>query len=261
VLDPSLTDPLWWRALAKALVLPPGGPLVVALVGFVLMRRRARDGRALALAGVLALAVLSTPAVGVMLLRAVDASPPFDPSQAGGARAIVILGGGTRRNAPEYGGDTLGRLTLERVRYGARVARETSLPVLVTGGVGISGGATEASLMRAALENEFGVPVRWIEDRSRTTHENAQMSAAILKADGIDRVVLVGHSFDMPRARAEFAAAGIATIPAPTGIAPKTSDTLLDFVPSLAGLTDSYYALYELAGEAVRRIVTATSRS
>jgi hypothetical protein len=34
----------------------------------------------------------------------------------------------------EYGGDTLGRLTLERVRYGARVAKKTGLPVLVAGG-------------------------------------------------------------------------------------------------------------------------------
>ena len=56
-------------------------------------------------------------------------------SDAADAEAIVILGGGTRRNAPEYGGDTLGRLTLERVRYGAQVAKLTALPVLVTGGV------------------------------------------------------------------------------------------------------------------------------
>lgn len=258
MLDPSLSDPFWWRALAKTLVLPPAGPLVVALIGLALMRKRARAGRALAFAGVLVLAALSMPATGVLLLRTVDASPPFDPARVDGARAIVILGGGTRRDAREYGGDTLARLTLERVRYGARVARQVSLPVLVSGGVGLSGGASEASLMRAALEDEFGVAVRWLEDRSRSTHENAVMSAAMLKADGIDRVVLVAHSFDMPRATAEFAAAGIATIPAPTGLPSQMSDTLLDFVPSIAGLTDSYYALYELAGEAVRRLTAST---
>jgi len=109
--------------------------------------------------------------------------------------------------------------------------------------------------MKAALEDEFGVPVRWVEDRSRNTHENARMSAALLTADGVARVVLVGHSFDLPRATAEFNAAGIATIPAPTGIADAGSDyRAIDFVPSAAGLQQSYYALYELYAEAWRRL-------
>ncbi len=259
MIDASLADPFWWRSFAKALVLPPAALLIVAVAGLALMGRRPRAGRALALTGVVALALLSMPAIGVLLLRAVYAGAPFDASQVDGARAIVILGGGIRRHAPEYGGDTLARLTLERVRYGARVAKQTSLPVLVSGGVGLSGGASEASLMRDALQDEFGVAVRWVEDRSRNTHENAQMSAAMLKADGVDRVVLIGHGFDMPRARAEFAAAGIATIAAPTGIPPPTDGTLLDFVPSVSGLTDSYYALYELIGEAVRRLSTVAA--
>ena len=46
----------------------------------------------------------------------------------------MILGGGLRRSAPEYGGDTLGRLTLERLRYGAMLAKRTGLPVMVSGG-------------------------------------------------------------------------------------------------------------------------------
>ena len=40
-----------------------------------------------------------------------------------GADAIVILSGGLRDYAPEYGGSTVNRITLERVRYGARLAR------------------------------------------------------------------------------------------------------------------------------------------
>lgn len=254
MIDPSLSDPFWWRALAKTLVLPPAAPIALALVGFVLMARRGRAGRFVALAGVLLLALLAMPAIGALLLRTVDTSARFDPANVDGARAIVILGGGVRRDAAEFGGDTLGRLTLERVRYGARVARQTSLPVLVSGGVGLSGGASEASLMRAALENEFGVAVRWVEDRSRTTHENAQMSSAILKREGIERVVLVAHGFDMRRASAEFETAGIGVIAAPTGTGSHTTSSLLDFVPSIDGLTHSYYALYEMFGEAVRRV-------
>jgi len=248
-----LLDPTWFKSLLKAVVLPPTGPLLLAALGLGLQRRFARTGRALAIAGVSLLLLLSMPAVAVLLLRWVDSSPPLDLERAKAAQAIVILGGGTRRDASEYGGDTLGRLTLERVRYGARVARLTGLPVLVSGG-SPSGGQSEAKLMQDALEREFATPVRWIENRSRNTHENAVRSAEILRGAGIDRIVLVGHSFDMPRASAEFADEGIETIKAPTGIPVWDLDASRMFVPALAGLEGSYYALYEILGNFVRRV-------
>jgi uncharacterized SAM-binding protein YcdF (DUF218 family) len=248
-----MDDPQNWRALAKALILPPAAPLLVALIGLALMGRRPRLGRMLATLGVLVLVLLSLPAVALWLIRMVDDTPPLDPARAASAQAIVILGGGVRIGAPEYGGDTLARLTLERVRYGARVARIVKLPVIVSGGRPARAHETEARLMKDALENEFGVSVRWIEDRSRNTHENAVMSAAILHPAGVRRVVLVAHSFDMPRATAEFAAAGLETIAAPTGILPAYSGVVLDYVPNPQALLGSYYALYELAANALRK--------
>jgi uncharacterized SAM-binding protein YcdF (DUF218 family) len=251
-----LIDPYWLKALLKALVLPPTGSLLVAAIGLGLLRRAPRAGRLLAFAGVLSLLVLSVPAVSDVLRQSVGGWAPLDLARAKSAQAIAILGGGRRRDASEYGGDTLGSLTLERVRYGARVARLTNLPVLVTGG-SVLGGEPEAKLMQESLEREFGVRVRWAEDRSRDTHENAVRSAAILRAEGIVRVVLVAHDFDMRRAIAEFAAAGIESIPAPTGIAAHEAGGWLDYVPSIAGLLGSYYAVYELLANAVRA-VTAT---
>jgi uncharacterized SAM-binding protein YcdF (DUF218 family) len=176
---------------------------------------------------------------------ALDQSPPLDVARASNAQAIVILGGGTRRYAPEFGGETLNSLTLERIRYGARLARSTGLPVLVSGG-SVGRAAAEAPLMRSALVNEYGVAVRWTEARSRNTHENAIESAAILKADRVQRVVLVGHSFDFPRTRNEFEAAGIAVIAAPIAIPSRTPTRAGDFLPTPAGLQLSYYALYEM---------------
>ena len=105
--------------------------------------------------------------------------------------------------------------------------------------------------MREALEGEFGVAVRWTEDRSRNTHENAVRSAEILRAAGIHRVVLVAHAFDMPRAVAEFANEGIATVKAPTGIPARDLEFPSMLVPGLAGLEGSYYAIYEILGLAV----------
>ncbi|HUH94135.1 MAG TPA: YdcF family protein [Casimicrobiaceae bacterium] len=246
-------DATLWKGVFKAVVLPPTGPLLLAVAGLLLLGRSWRWGRVLAWTGVVLLAALSTPIVAFGLLSLLNRAPPLDIESARSAQAIVILGGGIRRHAVEYGGDTLGYLTLERVRYGAAIARATKLPVLVTGG-SVFGGEPEAKLMRAALEHEFGIPVRWTEAGSRNTHENAVLSARILSAAHVERVVLVAHSFDMLRAKAEFAAQGIDAIAAPTGIPSVQLDTALDLLPSLAALQGSYYALYEILANAARWI-------
>ena len=246
-----MNDWLWLKAVVKTLVLPPTGPLLVAVVGLGLWSRRPRAGKALAAIGVAVLLALSMPVVADLLRRTVDVSVPFDPDTARTAQAIVILGGGIRRNAPEYGGDTLATLTLERVRYGARVARLTGLPVLVSGGSVLEGEA-EGKLMAAALDGEFGVPVRWIEANSRTTHDNAVLSARMLKEEGIDRIVLVTHGFDTRRATAEFEAQGLAVVTAATGVRGKSDHTLLDYLPSMGGLQRSYFATYEILANLVR---------
>ena len=255
-----MVDAAFLKGLFKAAVLPPTGPLLIAVAGLLLLSRRWRAGRIVAWTGVGSLLLLSTPIVAYALNSLLNRSPPLDLERAKDAQAIVILGGGIRRHAAEYGGDTLGHLTLERVRYGARVARTTKLPVLVTGG-SVFAGEPEAALMREALEGEFGVPVRWTESESRNTHENAVRSARILVAARVTRVVLVTHSFDMPRATAEFASQGIESIPAATGIANGEIDTVLDVLPSLAALQGSYFALYEIIANTWRWIRSMSGRT
>jgi len=239
------------KAIVKALILPPTGPMLVAFAGLLLVHRAPRAGRAFMWTGAVALLLLCLPVVAGLLGRPFG-MPPLDMTEARKAHAIVILGGGTRRNAPEYGGDTMGRLTAERVRYGARVARQTGLPVLVTGGRLLDFESSEADLMRDALEGEYGIPVRWVEDRSRNTHENAKFSASLLKADGVTSVLLVAHAIDMPRARAEFAAAGIDTMPAATGLASSAGLQFTDFLPSISALQISHDALYEILANMAR---------
>lgn len=238
-------DPVLIKALAKALLLPPTGLLLLALIGLAIIRRRPRVGRLMATASVLTLLALSTPIVANSLVRLLDDSPPIDLATAKTAQAIVIPGGGVRRNALEYGGDTLGRLTLERVRYGARLARDTGLPVLVTGGTVLGNAVPEAMLMKDALENEFGVPVRWVEDRSRNTRQNADFTARLLATDGVRRVVLVLHAFDVPRAEPLYEAVGLLVLRAPVGIANGQVE-LEDLIPGISALATSYFAGYEL---------------
>lgn len=236
------------KKLLSALVLPPTSLLLLSMLGLLLIRRRPRFGATLAWVGVLAILVLSLPITAAKLMNIASVAPPLDYGAAREAQAIVILGGG-RRHAPEYGGETVSEWTLERVRYGAKVARELGLPILVTGGVVYGEGTSEAALMSLALQTSFGTPPKWIEGRSRDTHENAVFSAEMLRSVGIDTVVLVTHDYHQRRSLAEFAATGIRAIPAPVTLAPDSRDrTFLEHLPNAGSLRLSALALHELLG-------------
>ena len=250
-----MPEPLLIKAIAKALLLPPTGLLLLALIGLAMIRRHPRTGRLLAAASVITLLALSTPIVAGALVRLLDDSPPIDLAVAKTAQAIVIPGGGVRRNALEYGGDTLGRLTLERVRYGARLAKQTGLPVLVTGGSVLGNTVPEAVLMKEALESEYGVPVRWVEDRSRNTRENAENSAHLLETDGVRKIVLVLHAFDVRRAVPIYEGAGVQVVPAPIGIPNRTIDFPEDLVPGIGPLVSSFYVSYELGALVISMLI------
>ena len=239
------------KKIIAALVLPPAGPLLVSISGLLLRRWMPRIGSALAWTGALMLLVLSLPVVSQALGTLVCDAGPLDPRRARLAQAIVVLGGGLRHQAAEYGGDTLNRLSLERVRYAAVLARRTKLPVLVTGGR-LYGESSEGEIMFNVLEREYNIPVRWVETSARNTHENAIFSAKMLRAEGLSNVLLVSHGVDSRRARREFGAAGIQVIPAPTVIpSPDPSiETLGDLIPSMNALQGSYLALYEMLGNA-----------
>ncbi len=233
--------------LFAAFLLPPLNLILTCALGawWLRTRRRQRLGRALIWLSVVGLWLLATPYLAEQLLDALK--PPYRPIQAEAADAIVILGGGALRGNVEYGGDTVSRLSLERLRYGAWLARATAKPVLVTGGAP-EGGVAEGALMRAVLEREFGIPVRWVEDRAVNTLENARYSAEILRAAGVRRIFLVTHAWHLRRAIPEFERSGLTVIPAGVGYTANAHRNLLDFLPSVRGLTDSYFALHEGLG-------------
>lgn len=233
------------KTLVVAFVLPPAGPLLLIAAGLLMLRRLKRLGSLLAWFGVTAMLVLSIPIVSAGLTWLMDDAPVFEPRNASAAEAIVVLGGGMRRAAPEYGGDTLNCLTLERVRYGAWIAERTGLPILVTGGYRFEG-PSEAQVMSRALEKEFKIPVRWVESTSRNTHENAILSAKVLRESGVRRIILVAHAVDIHRARTEFEKAGFQVVPAPTVVPRPHLDSYRELLPNTAALQSSTLVLYEL---------------
>src|SRR6266436_1583992 len=125
---------LRFKTLLKGIILPPAGPLLLAILGVLLMKRRPALARTCLILGLGSLWLLSTPVVSDAVTRLAEHYPPLDLRSTAGAQAIVILGGGGQRVfAPEYGGPAAEPLMLERLGYGAYIAGKTGLPILVTG--------------------------------------------------------------------------------------------------------------------------------
>lgn len=228
------------------LILPPFGSFLLLLAAYLLAGRHPRAGRGLAILACASLLLLSMTGLSDSLRSwpstNVRTSPPYPPAQ-----AIVVLGGGRYLSAPEYGHDTANASTLQRVRYAAHLYRQIQLPIMVSGGRPQDQGTrSEAAIMRSILQDEFGVPVRWTEDQSRDTRENADNSAALLHSNGISRVYLITNSNHMRRAAAYFQADGIDVVPMPTIFRKPDPNDLAHWLPSFQGLSKSRAWLYEM---------------
>jgi uncharacterized SAM-binding protein YcdF (DUF218 family) len=231
------------------LLLPPFDLLLIGLAGWLLWHKRPKLSRTLIASALGSFWLLSTPYFAEYCLKSLEQryaplvldAPPV-------ADAIVVLGGGTYFHAPEYGGDTVSRETLLRLRYAAALYRRTGKPILVTGGKPRNNALSEAAQMKTVLEQEFHIPVRWVEDSSDNTMENARNSVAILQRGGISSIYLVTHAWHMPRAVHSFEATDIEIVPAPTAYTTRYRTDLLAFLPRTESLQDSKLFLHELIG-------------
>jgi uncharacterized SAM-binding protein YcdF (DUF218 family) len=235
--------------LIASFLLPPLSLLLLLALGMLLLYRRRKFAKPLLFAAFCLLWVTSTPYFAESALQMLEARAVTLGSQPQVADAIVILGGGTYFHAPEYAvQDTVSDYTLVRLRYGSRLQRETGKPILVTGGKPLGNSVSEAQQMRSSLEQDFQVPVRWIEEDSDNTFENARYSFQILQKAGIKKIYLVTHAWHMPRAADVFRRAGFEVIEAPTAFTTRYQTGLLVFVPNAGALRNSSIFMHEVIG-------------
>lgn len=243
---------------AVALIVPPLNlvPLGLAGVALAALTRWRRMGLAIAgvaLAGLLGLAL---PFTGGLLIASLERHLPLVPPANDPPRAIVVLAAEVEHGTRDPGADDvadsmavdLGPLTVMRLRAAATLARRTGLPVLVSGGKPPDGSISLAALMAASLQDDFGIPARWREDRSEDTWENASDSAAILRSEGIGSVYVVTHAWHMRRALIAFRHAGINATAAPVLLDHAPTGIVSDFAPRMSGWRMSFYALHEWIG-------------
>jgi uncharacterized SAM-binding protein YcdF (DUF218 family) len=141
----------------------------------------------------------------------------------------------------------LSTFALERARYGAVLAKQFHLPVLVTGG-SVFGGRAEGEVLAEVLRHDFGVEVRWIENRALDTADNIVYSAEILRHEDINRVVLVTQDFHMPRALRECARQALECVGAPITSYSQSSESWMEELPNQGSFYRSVLALHEVLG-------------
>lgn len=258
------------RRLLEVLLLPPGGPIVVALAGLALARftRLRRAGAAVAVAGLLSAWLLCTPWVAGAITYWVErGSPPAladddlrralaGPSPPG---AIVVLAGGMQSNRAERPfEETPNGRSLKRLAQGAALARASGLPLLLSGGPPRNRETAEARAMERSLERSFGQRARWVEEKSPTTAGNAREVARILRDAGVRRIVLVTQAYHMPRAKAAFEAAGLDVLAAPHDFSGSLDvEGAFDFLPAAGATVLAWEAAHELVGWHWYRLVGA----
>ncbi|SDW04657.1 YdcF family protein [Thiocapsa roseopersicina] len=172
------------------------------------------------------------------------------------ADAIVVLGGaiGTpdaRRPFPTLTDSS------DRLWQAARLYRAGRAPMLVLSGGSDTAVAltSEAQAMQVFL-SDMGVPpdVMLLEERSRTTLQNAEFSAVLLREEGIERVLLVTSAFHMRRAMDAFEAQGLQALPAAAdhAMAPAGPGA---WIPSAGALNNAAFVIKEWVGRAVGRVL------
>lgn len=247
------------KPLLTSLAMPPLAPLLLALLGVLLAWRRKRGGLALVVLSLAALWLFSCHGTAVWLAR--HALPQFEAVttaqlKANQVQAIVVLGGGVLPEAPEYVGTSQpSPYTAARLRYGIWLARQSSLPLAFSGGVGWAADGiqptSEAEVATRVAQQEFGFALRWSEAVSRDTDGNARLLAPVLMREGVQRIALVTDAWHMPRSVAAFQRAGFVVTPAPMGFTRPIESPLLQWLPSAQGLLASRQVLRECLGRAV----------
>lgn len=240
--------------ILSSILLPPTSFILLGLFGLGLSWVRKAWGLWLIGISLLSLLLCSMPVVSRALLHTLQCDTPIVPHQlphmTAGAEAVVLLGGGQRVQAEEFGDDTVSSASLERSRYAAWLVRRLNLPLIISGGRVSAEPRSEADLMRSLLQEEFTVAHdAHIEEQSRTTFENAQFTAEFLQQNNIQTIALVTHAWHMPRAKSAFEHFGIQVIPAPTAYYGGRTLSIRHFLPSAQALHDCGLAFHEILGQ------------
>ena len=242
-----------------ALALPPTSLLAFIFIGVLLVRSKPKLAKHIIFFSASTIWLLSTNVFSVWFHNQVI--PEYSLVTAkdlkeNSVQAIVVLGGGVVVGLP--GGDQqMSKISLERLRLGAQLSRESGLPLVFSGGAGW--GAKDASVAEAeiaekVLRQAFGIKLTYMESNSRDTQENAANSWKLLSQQGITSIAIVTHSTHMPRASTEFMRNGFTVLEASLGQPTPSGESGLRWLPNASNLEVSHSLMREIIASLVQKL-------
>lgn len=224
--------------------------LIAGLLLAVFGRKSPRFAGRMALVSVL-LFLWSWPPFSTLFSGTLEWWYPVRPYPQGDAQAIVVLSGGVYTHDASEPEDLPNLSTLVRCSYAAWLYQNwRPLPIVVTGGAADAQKVSRSGVMARLLEQR-GIPssMIWREDRSESTYENAVYSAALLRARGIDRIVLVTEAEHMLRGERSFRRQKLMVVPAPCCYRTlQFAGRWPDLLPQHRAIADNEDALHEWVG-------------
>jgi uncharacterized SAM-binding protein YcdF (DUF218 family) len=201
------------------------------------------------------LAAVSTPAVVFLLLGSLEWGYPPGGERPADAQAIVVLSSSLRALDAEWDRFELGQETLYRCLQGVEIYRQGGRCLVIVSGGKVSMDRSGPTLARAMatflVEQGIAEDDLVLEERSRSTHENAVESARLLRPRGIGKVVLVTDATHLWRAERCFRAQGIEVVPRGSYYrANYFGGSLKSFLPSVEAAHDTKVVLHEWLGMA-----------
>jgi uncharacterized SAM-binding protein YcdF (DUF218 family) len=227
---------------------------LICAVGVVLLLTRWRRAGARVLgAGVVLLLIAGYSPLGSVLLLTL--SERFPPWQSNGRApdGIIVLGGAIDSEVSAARGSLELDASAERVMAALELARDyPQARIVYSGGSGnlIQNSIAEAPIAGALLQR-FGIaPDRVVlENRSRTTSENASFTRQLVSPKPGELWLLVTSAFHMPRSIEAFRAAGFEVTAYPVDWRTRGwGDAVLPFNRLSSGLARVDVAAHEWAG-------------
>lgn len=245
--------------------LPSNLLCAIGLAGLLLLPTRfARSGRWLLAASVLLLALAGLSPLGNALMLPLEQRfPPWDAAR-GAPDGIIVLGGSINPELSAARGDHALNESAERLVALAELARRyPGARIVFSGGdASLSGdGLPEAKLVGELLDR-IGIPPQRVEleDRSRSTAENAAFTQALVNPKPGERWLLVTSAHHMPRAVGSFRRVGFAVEAYPVDWRTRGWSDLSEPSPAVsAGLARTDAAAREWAGLAAYWLSGRTS--
>ena len=235
------------------LISPLGFSLaLLAFALILLLLRRIKGSITLALTAFAWLWIWSTPLASYLLQNQMESAyPPLSIEVVPNAKAIVVLGGSVGAPSVGFPYANLGPAA-DRVWHAARLYQAGKAPwVVLSGGADLSLAQESEAKAMAGFIKDLGVPnlALILEEQSRTTSQNASMTAELLKGLNIHHILLITSALHMERAKRLFEKQGLQVEAIATDHeATERPVGVLAYLPDAEALSNSARAMKELAG-------------